>query len=537
MRRAEIGTAVLLTFAAIWLRWIAALSAGSLWRDEAAGVEVANLPGLGAMWNNMQYDSFPALWLLLARAVGNVAGSTDDTALRVLGFVIGVGVVGILWLYARAFGHRVPLVSLTLLGLAPSVIIWGDSARAYGLAMLTIILAGALIWRFVERPGIARFIAAVIGATAAVHVVFFNSVLLVAFCAGAIAVCVRKKAWRYAALVFTIGAIAAVSLVPYAGMLKGASTWRLLARVPEYNVGWFWVKLIDVLSPAGRWTIMLWLQLLAVALFSAVRTMRSKQAPRLSETQHDAVIFSAVSIVVGVGAQLLFMERLSYYPSPWYYLPLLALVAVCTDGLYGVLTRARAARIARVVVIAAVAGATIFPARSAVTMPMTNVDQVTARLKSIAHSTDLVLVDPWFLGVSFYRYYGGPAPWTTVPPIGVYPFHRYDLIKQKMMLADQTAPVEPVIRAAEETLRAGGKVFIAGRLGVLPIGEKPILLSGAPLQGNEWPEDQYRKEWSSMILYSLRQHATSIERVPLPRGSAVTPYEDVYLILATGWRP
>lgn len=47
---------------------------------------------------------------------------------------------------------------------------------------------------------------------------------------------------------------------------------------------------------------------------------------------------------------------------------------------------------------------------------MTNLDFVAQRLNREAGKEDLVLVHPWFCGVTFNRYYTGSAEWLTLPP-------------------------------------------------------------------------------------------------------------------------
>src|SRR5688572_5733327 len=138
----------------------------------------------------------------------------NDAAFRVLGFCVGMTIVGVLWLHARTFRHSFPLLSLALLAMSPSLIVWGDSMRAYGFGIVLILLTGLLLWRFVERPQGGRYAAAAIAAIASVHTLYYNSVLLLAFCGGAVAVCALKRAWKTAALVVLVGALAAVSIVP-----------------------------------------------------------------------------------------------------------------------------------------------------------------------------------------------------------------------------------------------------------------------------------------------------------------------------------
>jgi hypothetical protein len=57
----------------------------------------------------------------------------------------------------------------------------------------------------------------------------------------------------------------------------------------------------------------------------------------------------------------------------------------------------------------------------------TNMDLVVAKLQQDAGVRDLILVNPWWTGISFQWHYHGYTPWVTIPPIADLRFHRYDL--------------------------------------------------------------------------------------------------------------
>ena len=51
---------------------------------------------------------------------------------------------------------------------------------------------------------------------------------------------------------------------------------------------------------------------------------------------------------------------------------------------------------------------------------MTNLDLVAQRLNLEANKDDLILMHPWFCGVTLHRYYKGGAEWLTLPPLADY---------------------------------------------------------------------------------------------------------------------
>lgn len=536
LRQAEATLAALLTLASAWLHFTAARSAGALWRDESNTVALSTLPSVGDIWTNLQFDSFPLLWLLIIRGFASIAGPMNDSAFRALGFCIGLGVLGALWFSARTFRYSFPLLSLALLGLSPSLIVWGDSMRAYGFGIILILLAGTLLWRFVETPGALRFAVATAAAVASVHTLFYNSVLLLSFCAGAVAVCAWRTEWRKAGLVIVLGAVAALSITPYLVPVGEVTNWNMLVKMPDYSFAWFWKMLGETLLSGGFWALIVWVELFVFAMIAGVLAVRSPARLGLSQAQRDVALYSLVSLSFGAPASFLFLKALSYFTSPWYYLTLLALAGVCIDAIFGALIQNRVARLIRLVAVIVFAAFTLPVALRAVETRMTNVDLVASKLEAVADPRDVVVVTPWYVGVSFDRYYRGDTPWMTLPPVGIPRYHRYDLVKGKMTMADQTSVVRPVLDQAREALSNGHQVFIVGHLRFPSPGQQARILQPAPLADGSWPAVAYDQQWSAMLGHFLRQHASSLTVVPVNASGAVNPNETVDLVVAQGWR-
>ena len=569
------AVAALLTLAAVWLHFVAARSIGGLWRDESNTVAVSTMPTLRDVVSNLQYDSFPVLWLLVIRYFSLLAGPLNDPAFRVLGFAVGIGVIGMLWLNARTFGHFFPFFSVLLLGLSPTVILWGDSMRAYGMGILLILLTTALLWRFIEQPTTARLFAVGAAALASVHTLFYNSVVLLAISAGALVVCAVDRAWKTARLVILVGAVCAVSMLAYFPVIRAAGTWNVLVRMPDYTFGWFLVKLEEAVVPAGSWVMDLWFVLVLLALigglFAALRpaARRAKSSsrksavtarqrgrsrkdrrqqevspleqpaePMFSSRQQRVAIFAVMTLIIALPGIFLFLDRLSYPTQAWYYLSLLAIVALSIDAIFGAIVTHRWSRIARLVIVIVVAGASFSTASRAMRVRLTNIDLVVEELQRSSVNGDVIVVTPWYHGVTFARYYRGNAEWTTLPHhVGVPRFHRYDLFQQAMMSPDQEQPIRPVIEKANAALRSGHKVFIVGWFGFPPPNHTFAPLSPAPLPDGSWPSDYYANEWSLRFARSLQTHATEITPSPVQSPTRVNPFEDVSLIVASGWRP
>lgn len=255
---------------------------------------------------------------------------------------------------------------------------------------------------------------------------------------------------------------------------------------------------------------------------------------RLSEPDREVILFSLVALLVGLPGIFVFLRILSYLTQPWYYLPLLAVAAVCVDAIFGALT-ARPCRIARLAVVVILAAATLLPTKRAVRTRLTNVDVVTAQLERIARPGDLILVAPWEYGVGFQRYYRGAAEWMTVPPLELHGFHRYDLLMDLMRLRDQTLPAQLATDWAGKALRTGHRVFVAGQLRAPPPGGQPMVLPPAPLAGRE-SDGLHERHWSIMVSQFLSQHAVREQHIALRPMGAVSQYEELSLQMLEGWR-
>src|SRR5437899_633264 len=83
----------------------------------------------------------------------------------------------------------------------------------------------------------------------------------------------------------------------------------------------------------------------------------------------------------------------------------------------------------RLAVVLVIAGSSAVHTWQQAQVRQTNVDLLAASLGERAAKDDLIVVTPWYMGITFERYYRGAAPWKTVPPLESHSFHRYDLIK------------------------------------------------------------------------------------------------------------
>jgi hypothetical protein len=255
---------------------------------------------------------------------------------------------------------------------------------------------------------------------------------------------------------------------------------------------------------------------------------------RVARTRDDTMrLFSALVIVLGVAGQLLFLAFLRFTPRAWYDLPLIALAGGALEPLVAGLCRTPWTRLARVALALALAATQLPGALPRLRMRMTNADLVARRLAVAAAGGDLVVVSPWHFGISFDRYYRGPASWMTLPQVADHQMHRHDLLMARLAAPH---PIDDVLQAARRTLAGGHRVWLVGELRLPPPGRQPPILPPAPGTAWGWDDLPYGISWELQLGAQLRDHATSLREVPVPSTDPVSPLEHMPLAVADGWR-
>ena len=389
---------------------------GGMWRDEVQIVNLGNMPTLAEMWDKNEHDSFPLAWHLLIRLWTKLGLGQTDFSLRCLGLLIGLGIVAALWWVVRQFHGSVPLVSLTLFAFSPTVIWFGDSMRGYGLGTLTMLFLFGAFWRMVESPTRGRTGLALFAALVAVQSMYFNAVLLLAMGAGGAAVALWRRDWRLLAIIAGIGIAAGISLLPYYDPLSRQYRWNAVVKM---RVGV--VHLFGVFSQAitvyGNFMFWVWMVLPLIVVFACgwhfKRTRSLPAAPC-----RELAVYLPLLMFVGPLCYLYLLVKSDLPTQIWYYIGIMAFLAVVFDVGVDLLIAGhwigRCVRMATVAVLAAVLLPTILPQLQ---IRLTNVDLIAQKLERVAGPDDLIVVVRWWPGVTFNRYYHGPAPWNINPRV------------------------------------------------------------------------------------------------------------------------
>jgi hypothetical protein len=543
--RAGWAAAVALSAVAVYLYGLHCASVGALWRDEANSVNLVSMASLAEVWDNSRFDSFPMLWFMILRG-WCAAGLGGDAGLRVLGFLTAMASLGALWLACRRFGVKHPLLSLAMFAMNAEVIRRGASVRAYGLGGALILLTFALMWDAVARPSRRRVVWAGLAAVASVQTLYYGSVMLPAFCVSAGAMAAWRRQWRRMLIPAAIGVSAGLSMLPYLQTFARLGQWNSLAKTPM-NWGMWHQSLreamgvmaepqtaagagLPTIGAAGGYMVFVWLGLVVATLVAAVMggagpRSRQREEPRPPSPR----LYAAVSLTVGTVAYFFFLRAVGYYPNPWYYYAWMGLAALCGDVVLGSLETRWPRLPLRAACATAVAAALVVPVWRAVRVPHTNADAIAAVLNRRTSEKDLVIVNPWTHGIAFGRYYHGPAPWATLPPIDAR-MHRYDHV-----LAAMQSPrgATPLLLQAVQSLREGGQVWVVGGLQFPPRGYGPQPLPPATGDPNTWRAG-YQTFWTLQLGDVLQTYAQEVREVEVC-GQGVHPFERCRVYVARGF--
>lgn len=525
LQRAEWAAALLITLFAVALHALRLLHAGPLWRDEAAALHLATSPTLGELI--AKHESFPPPFFLIVRAwVATLGGS--DSALRLLGLLAGLGLLAVFWWTARRTAGTVPLVGLALVAINPSVLIFGDSLRGYGLGTMAILAAFGAFARLAARPDRRTAAGAAVAALLSVQLLFSNAPLLLALGLAAIGVGMIRRRPRVVLAVAMAGAAAALSLLPWTRSLLATRSWSMLLEVqvgPREILGEM-ARTASAPVETLRWV---WLVLIGLAPAPLPSSAGGTEVSRGGEDRRDVRLFALLSLPLVILAQWGFLEALAYALRPWYFLPLLALGAAALDVLLAASPLRRTVRLG----IAVLTVLTLaLPALSLARVRMTNVDLVAERIAAEAAPGDLVVVAPWQNGISYLRYGRRAIPWVTLPDLADHRIHRYDLMKTRMTEAD---PLSGLLGAVERTLSAGHRVWVAGELPIPPPGAPLPRLPPAPAAASGWQEQPYLESWSMQLGAFLRAHAVTGGKVPVAWNGSINGFERLDLLVFNGW--
>jgi hypothetical protein len=498
--------------------------AGGLWRDEANSFAMASYPSLSTTWDRLQFDSFPMLWYVILRGwIGLGLGKTD-IEFRVFGLIVNLGILAVLWFNAWRMSRRPPVVALTLLGANAAVMMYCGSVRGYGLGLLFGLWMYGAVWLYLVQPTAVRWTVAVLAAVLACHTLYYNCVFVAAACLGGATVAVSQRRWRIAASLIAIGAITAGTLLIYASTFRSSDEWRSMYVFPG-GFPWLWIKFVEAVDLGHPIMQSIWVAVaVCVALGGFLAWNRTRSA---------LALYAAVSVVVGVVGNILFLRLLNYYMQPWYFLSLMAVVAAAADAAQHAGSTGRGYRIGGVsAAAAALLAILVSPLYTWSNTRRTNLDEIAQVVEQAATQGDYTVLTDWAYGVTFHRYYHGSAAWQTLTPLPAddHDIHRSDLAFKQLHRADAA---RPVLDSVVQALHTGHRVYYIGHLPAHLPTEPPNAYYMRRIQ--QFPPAPVEM-WLYELEYVLGQLGDHMAHVRINVGQPVSSYEDLGLYVFEGER-
>jgi hypothetical protein len=511
----------LITLLALHLHFVFWRHAGALWRDEVSSIDLANLPGVVPLWTMLTHDSFPLLWSLVLRFWETIGLGGTDLHLRWLGLLIGAILLASIWI-AGLINRRPPLIALSLFSVSAITIRSGDSLRAYGLGTALIILTVAFLWRFYRKPTTGHWLLAAAFAILSVQSLYQNAFLLLAAGLSASSLAAIQKKWRTAFWIIALGLIAAISLLPYFPQIARSQDWWMIEKA-GLDQKQLWLKASEALDSPRPWFNLVWVALTLLAV--AIGGIQLFRVGRKNLDLREIMSFAALSLVLGLAGFVFFLTVARLQTQPWYYLPIMGFVVLCLDFVLANTNWVRPFLVAFAVVTT---GLSFRTAPAILQNRQTNLDMLADQLSSEAQPNDFIVVNNWYYGVTFQRYYHGVTPWMTLPPLSDLSLHRYDLLKAEMQNPDALRPLLEQVSAA---LRDGHRVWLVGRI---PLdGHPPPAIQPAPNNSWGWHLFPYTQVWAAELGYFLTLHATGAQRFPITSG--INSFENVEIASVSGW--
>ena len=190
-----------------------------------------------------------------------------------------------------------------------------------------------------------------------------------------------------------------LSLVPYVPIISRVQRWNILAKVP-INVPWLGYKFYEAISASGLFMIWVWIGLYVTSVLVCFDRF-VKPDPAMPDRQKDLPLFVGVALFLGLLGYFLFLRVLSYLTQPWYYLLLMAFLAILFEAAMQLLVQSRIEwRILRLVMVVLILLLTSANAWRATKTRLTNVDLLSAKLESVATRNDLIVLHPWWPGLT-----------------------------------------------------------------------------------------------------------------------------------------
>ena len=537
----ELGIVLALAVWAVFLHIYRFMHAGALWRDEVSSVKVASATNWSDFYLSQMYDSFPLfnvfllrIWMLLkGGALADVA--LNDNYLRIFGMLGGLALlVALIWSAIRVF-RSLPVFSIALFALSPSVIQWGDSLRAYALgAALSVFFMGSM-WRYLQEPSIKKFCLCTLVAVLMVWTLYGNAFFVFAICVAAGAVALYRRDGRLFFAAGSIGLIAGLSLLLNFPIFREMATYKEVVAqyitFPLITKSWW-----SACTESGELFGVIWLLSIGMVFFVVLRSFKRLPGGAASPNQRELGIYILLILVLSIGGFLCYLLAVDIPPQVWYFIPIGAVVSAVVDAAWPMLGRRRTVFPILVAICIALTGIAASGTLKAQHQNLTNLDLVAGLMKQRARDGDLIIIAPLYQACSLVRYYQGPAKVQVWPPHkpDELTYQRGDILLSAMLSKEEAIP--PLLQEIGDTLRKGGRVWLLGDIVVVPGNQPPPWVKPGtrfPAQSQVGP---YLYTWGAQVFHYLINHAKSVSVTDELDVSQVNRWEAIrQIVVFDGW--
>jgi len=531
MDAVEMAAALALTAFLAGLQVLFFLRGGGLFQDEVATVNIAQLPSVLDVWEHLQFDSMPLVWPYVLRAWAAL-GFTSDLALRFPGLVLGLLVLAALWILAPQFGCRTPLIALAFVELNFEGTRTVGYIKQYGLGILLNLGFLASVWSCVKSPSRWRWWLALLVGMLGAHTLYHNCFFILATLAAGMAVTLSERAWKRTLGLLAMGLTILVSMTIYTATLTTVADWSPTVELPAHYRTWsnFFQGLLRSLSPTGTFWLWFWA---AAAVFCVLCWASRRRGEETAPATKDRprIVFLLAAILAAVVYLGFFAVSRQPYNSR-YFIVLFAYVAVPAEALLLIRVNAFAImRLLRLAMVAYLCWAYAGPVWRDIARGESQMVRVVELIEANADNGDLIVISPWAEGMIFARYFHGPNPWFTIPPLEDNRMHRSDLIKKCMQEDDPTAAARAKIAEALQDKRR--VFFVVGNAMISQQATIPVRPGKPPLPLTEWNETVYLLYWHAGTQTLLLRHSVEQEFLCRASGEYRSP---VGLICFQGWK-
>lgn len=207
-----------------------------------------------------------------------------------------------------------------------------DSIRPYGLGVLSSLIAFGLFWLVTTAPNAKNIALATIVGVLSAHCVYQKAPILLAIGLGSIAVCIRRGLWKRTFIIYGIGLVVFLTLLPYLSLLEQVRDWAILNKMPV-TTGAMTDAAAEAFGSLRIEMIWIWIIIIATSILMslAVLVRARKDVDRQEAAASDLVLYAIIVLVFSALGCLMFLAVMGIYPFFWHFVSLIGLLALCIE--------------------------------------------------------------------------------------------------------------------------------------------------------------------------------------------------------------